>query len=42
MSSLNLTRGGGLAAMVGGVVWIIYTLLGLAGGTWKKAIPWIS
>ncbi len=39
MSSLNLTRGGGLAAMVGGVVWIIYTLLGLAGGDLEESNP---
>jgi hypothetical protein len=39
MSSLNLIRGGGLAAMVGGVVWITYTLLGLAGGDLEESNP---
>ena len=39
MSSLNLIRGGGLAAMLGGVVWIIYTLLGLAGGDLQESNP---
>ena len=39
MSSLNLIRWGGLAAMLGGVVWIIYTLLGLAGGDLQESNP---
>ena len=39
MSSLNLISGGGLAAMLGGVVWIIYTLLGLAGGDLEESNP---
>jgi len=39
MSSLNLIRGGGLAAMLGGVVWIIYALLGLAGGDLEESNP---
>jgi hypothetical protein len=39
VSSLNLIRGGGLAAMLGGVVWIIYTLLGLAGGDLQESNP---
>src|SRR5829696_1716510 len=39
VSSLNLIRGGGLAAMLGGVVWIIYTLLGLAGGDLEESNP---
>ena len=39
MSSLNLIRGGGLAAMLSGVVWIIYALLGLAGGDLQESNP---
>ena len=39
MSSLNLIRRGGLAAMLGGVVWIIYALLGLAGGDMEESNP---
>ena len=39
MSSLNLIRGGGLAAMLSGVVWIIYAVLGLAGGDLEESNP---
>ncbi len=36
---LKPDSGGGLAAMLGGVVWIIYALLGLAGGDLEESNP---
>ncbi len=39
MSSSDLVRWGALAAMVGGAVWIVYALLGLAGANQEVSGP---
>jgi hypothetical protein len=39
MSSSDLIRWGGLAAMLGGVVWIAYALFGLAGANLVESGP---
>lgn len=39
MSSSDLIRWGALAAMVGGAVWIVYALLGLAGANQEISGP---